>query len=104
MKYFTPQKFSLPVLEAAVAKEWRTHGYSCALWIDPPGQEWLNYRHDCNELVTVVDGQLKILIDGHELIANPGDEVFIPKGAFHSVWNIYKTTSQWLYGYQRTAS
>ncbi len=33
------------------------------------------------------------------MVAEPGDEVFIPKGARHSVKNIHVATTQWLYGY-----
>jgi quercetin dioxygenase-like cupin family protein len=32
-------------------------------------------------------------------IAEPGDEVFISKGARHSVKNIHHATTTWLYGY-----
>jgi quercetin dioxygenase-like cupin family protein len=33
------------------------------------------------------------------LIAEPGDEVFIPRGAVHSVKNVHTATTRWLYGY-----
>jgi ethanolamine utilization protein EutQ (cupin superfamily) len=32
-----------------------------------------------NELVTVMVGKLRLTIGGEEIVAEPGDEVFIPK-------------------------
>lgn len=92
-------KFAVPVERAAVAADWAGRGYSCALFVDPPGQEWNDFVHRSNELVTVVDGQLEMWVEGEQLVAEPGDEVFIPKGATHSVTNIHSGTTRWLYGY-----
>jgi mannose-6-phosphate isomerase-like protein (cupin superfamily) len=48
----------------------------------------------------VVDGEVEFEIDG-EIVRPPvGEEVLIPAGAVHSVRNIGKTTSRWLYGYK----
>ncbi len=57
------------------------------------------FVHATNELVTVLHGRLRLIIQGEELIVQPGDEVFIPKGACHSVKNIADSTTYWLYGY-----
>ncbi|MDX1570368.1 MAG: cupin domain-containing protein [Xanthomonadales bacterium] len=82
-----------------VARAWAEHGYSCDLFVDPPGRTWVDFIHSCNELVTVVEGRLRMTIDDQVFVAEPGDEVFIPKGAEHSVENIHPTTTKWLYGY-----
>ena len=74
-------------------------GYSCNLFVDPPGQEWLDFAHPCNELVTVVEGRLDMSIGSQHFLMEPGDEIFIPKGAIHSVRNVHKGESRWLYGY-----
>ncbi len=55
--------------------------------------------HDCNELVTVVEGRLEMEVAGRTVTVDPGDEVFIPEGALHSLRNIHHATSVWLYGY-----
>ncbi len=99
MEFYTKHKFSMPVDKAAVEHDWRSRGYSCNWFVDPPGQEWNNFVHSTNELVTVVDGLLEMTIAGQSWIVHPGDEVFIPKGAVHSVKNIYDDTTTWLYGY-----
>jgi quercetin dioxygenase-like cupin family protein len=92
-------RFSAPLDRAAVAADWAARGYSCGLFVDPPGREWNGFVHATNELVTVSEGRLEIEIDGTRLTAGPGDEVFIPKGAVHSVRNLHDGTTRWLYGY-----
>lgn len=98
MAFITPKKFVVPVNREEVARSWRGRGYSCNLFIDPPGREWNDFVHSTNELVAVVEGTLRMTIDGAQLIAEPGDEVFIPKGGCHSVKNIHHATTKWLYG------
>jgi len=92
-------KFDVPVNRRAVYDEWHRRGYSCDLFIDPPGRQWNCFVHDTNELITVVEGRMKVIIAGEHYEAEPGDEVFIPKGALHSVHNIHIGTTRWLYGY-----
>ena len=92
-------RFSHPVDRAAVAAAWRERGFSCALFIDPPGREWNDFVHATNELVTVVDGRLEMIVGDRRVFAGPGDEVFIPLGIVHSVRNVHAGTTRWLYGY-----
>ncbi len=92
-------KFRTPPDKAAVAADWRARGYSCGTFVDPPGRCWEDFVHDCNELVTVVEGGLEMVVSGETVTLEPGDEVFIPKGALHSVRNIHHDTTVWLYGY-----
>ncbi len=99
MEYLTRKKFTLPVNQEEVSHSWHEQGYSCDLFIDPPGREWNNFVHSTNEFVTVLDGKLSMTIEGEEMTAEPGDEIFIPKGACHSVKNIHHSTTRWLYGY-----
>ena len=93
------QKFPAPVQRAKVAADWRARGYSCDLFVDPPGRAWLDFVHGSNELVMVAEGRLEVTVGDTRLVAEPGDEVFIPRGARHSVRNIHCDTTRWLYGY-----
>ncbi len=92
-------KFPLPLDKQAVANEWKKRGYSCDEFVDPPGRTWTGFVHDCNELVTVIEGRLHMTIGDQECIAEPGDEIRIPKGALHSVRNSHLGITRWLYGY-----
>ena len=95
----TPAKFSDPIDAGLVASDWRARGYDCREFNDPPGQRWEDFVHRVNEVVTVVEGRLEIEIDGERFEAGPGDEVFIPKDALHSVRNIHSGRTRWLFGY-----
>lgn len=95
----TRSKFAVPVDREKVAKDWRERGYSCALFVDPPGQEWRDFVHNSNELVTVMEGRLEMIISDGSAIMEEGDEVLIPRGAGHSVINIHGGVSRWLFGY-----
>lgn len=92
-------KFRTPIDRAIVAEDWRARGFSCDLFTDPPGREWLGFTHDTNELVTVLSGRLELELGGKWFAVEEGDEVFIPRGARHSVRNINESTTRWLYGY-----
>ena len=82
-----------------ISKEWAKRGFSCGLWVDPPGQTWEDYVHDVDEVVYVLQGTLEFEISGKKQTLKPGDEAFIPARANHSVRNIGGSETHWLYGY-----
>lgn len=87
---------------AAVAANWQSRGFSCQRFSDPPGREWSDFVHEANELVTVLEGRLELTVGDATLVVEAGDEVFIPRGAYHSVKNIHHGTTRWLFGYDAT--
>jgi quercetin dioxygenase-like cupin family protein len=87
--------------QEAVARRWRTRGFSCGLWVDPPGQVWEDYVHETDELVLLVEGDVEFEVDGEVHRPHPGEELLIPAGARHTVRNVGAGTSRWLYGYAR---
>lgn len=99
MKYVTRGRFAVPLDRDEVARDWGARGYSCGLFTDPPGREWTDFVHGCNELVTVLEGGLEVTVGGESLTIGPGDEVFIPRDTLHSVRNVHRATTRWLYGY-----
>ena len=100
MENLTIKKWEAIPARSSVAEAWSPDGFDCKLWVDPPGQEWLNFRHDVDERVVVLEGHLEFEISGARSDLYPGDEVHIPAGASHSVWNRGNTTARWLYGYK----
>ena len=86
--------------QSDIAINWAGRGFSCDLWIDPPGQRWEDFVHSTDELVMVVEGKLAFEINGEISHPAPGEEIYIPAGAVHSVRNIGQTTARWLYGYR----
>ncbi|WP_028990049.1 cupin domain-containing protein [Thermithiobacillus tepidarius DSM 3134] len=85
----------------AIQQDWARRGFSCGLWIDPPGQVWRDYTHPADELLMVMEGELELEIDGRTLRPRLGEEVFIPARARHTVRNVGGGTARWLYGYRR---
>ena len=84
-----------------IEKDWSERGFSCGLWTDPPGQVWEDFTHGTDELVILLEGEIEIEIEGKTFRPEPGEEVFIPAQAKHSVRNVGGTTAKWLYGYSR---
>ena len=84
---------------ARVGRAWSARGFSCDLWVDPPGRRWEDFTHFTDELVMLVDGEMEFEIDGRVLRPEPGEELLIPAGAAHSARNIGSTNARWLYGY-----
>lgn len=95
----TNGKFSPPIDPHQVGQEWRARGFSCERFNDPPGREWRDFVHDCDELVTVIEGRLLFTVAGETCSVGPGDELLIPRGRRHSVKNVHDRTTHWLYGY-----
>ncbi|MEE9544085.1 MAG: cupin domain-containing protein [Rhodospirillales bacterium] len=93
------KKFPCPVDAVVVAADWRARGYSCDLFIDPPGRQWIDFVHATDELVSVAEGRLEMTVGEKQVVAEAGDEVFIPRHAVHSVNNIHAGTTRWYYGY-----
>ena len=87
-----------------VEKDWKVRGFSCALWIDPPGQVWENYSHETDELLMLIEGNLELEMNGKISHPKVGEEVLIPANSLHAVRNIGSKTNRWLYGYKRKKS
>ena len=80
--------------------DWRARGFSCDIWVDPPGQVWADFVHGVDELVAPIEGQVEIELRGRKLIPAVGEEVFIPAGVPHTVRNLGRGESRWYYGYR----
>lgn len=82
-----------------IERKWAVDGYSCELWVDPPGQRWEGYVHEVDEKVFMLSGKMELEVGGRKKVLEPGDEAFIPARAAHSVRNVGGTEARWLYGY-----
>lgn len=84
-----------------IGARWSARGFSCDLWIDPPGQRWEDFVHPVDELVIVLAGEMEFEVAGEIFHPKAGEELFIPARALHSARNIGITVSEWLYGYRQ---
>ena len=98
-EFVVRHKFRQPVDHGEVSRDWNERGYSCELFVDPPGKEWPNFRYKTNEVLTVAQGRLEVDMHGVSYTLEPGDELFIPSGALHTVRNVWPGETRWWYGY-----
>jgi mannose-6-phosphate isomerase-like protein (cupin superfamily) len=87
--------------QMTIRKDWETRGFSCDVWTDLPGQQWKNFVHDNDELMILQEGEIEVTFQGNTIRPQVGEELFIPAGAMHTVRNVGRTHSRWLYGYRR---
>jgi mannose-6-phosphate isomerase-like protein (cupin superfamily) len=92
----TPRKIDLESLREA----WSRRGYSCEVWIDPPGQVWHDFVHDVDELVQLVEGTCQIEMNERCLRLEAGDELLIPAHTRHTVRNCGEGPARWLHGFR----
>ncbi len=83
-----------------IEKDWRSRGYSCEVWTDPPGKVWEDYVHETDELLMLIEGEIILEMEGQTFRPKPGEEFYIPAGTLHTVKNTGKTQNRWLYGYK----
>ena len=87
--------------QTQVRIQWAARGFSCDLWVDPPGRVWNDFVHDTDEVVMLVEGEEEFEMNGRKYSLRIGEESLIPAGTSHTTRNVGKTTSKWLYGYKR---
>ena len=83
-----------------VERDWHSRGFSCGLWVDPPGQMWEDYVHSMDELLMVLEGELELELQGRTFRPKQGEEVLISAHVRHTVRNVGGTTARWFYGYK----
>ncbi len=63
----------------------RTGALGLALWQEEhlPGFLVPPHRHDCEEIITVLDGSIRGFIDGVDYHVGPGESILIPEWSLH---------------------
>lgn len=89
-----------PLETKSVAEVWARDGFSCDLWVDPPGEKWLDFVHPTGERVVVKEGVLEFKVEGARSMVRPGDMAFMPARSHHSVWNRGSSTARRFFGYR----
>jgi tetratricopeptide (TPR) repeat protein/quercetin dioxygenase-like cupin family protein len=82
-------KFSVPVNHSEVAQDWNTRSYSCNLYLADRGWVSRNHKHPSDEIVTVVEGRVALIIGDKRFEAGPGDELLIPSHTRHRLENLH---------------
>ncbi len=99
MDALSKSRFARPVERTVVARDWAARGYDCHEMTDRPGQEWNDFTHRSDEVLTVASGCLECIVGTQRVRVQEGDELFIPRHATHSVRNVHHAPTRWLFGY-----
>ncbi len=59
-------------------------GSQMAFWTCHESHESKEHRHEFDEYMVCVAGQYTAILDGKEIVLEPGDELTIPKGTLQS--------------------
>jgi uncharacterized protein YdcH (DUF465 family) len=94
-------RYTPPVRESQVARDWSARGYSHHAEVDPAGEERHDVVHGRDSVVTVLEGRLEIALAGACWTLEPGDELSIPHGAVHTIRNTHDGRTRWLFGCAR---
>ncbi len=84
--------------------DWAAQGFSCDVWVDPPGQVWHDFLHDDDEIVFLLEGDCLVMLGDRTIRMAAGDELRIPAGTRHTVRNCGEGPARWLHGYRAPAA
>ncbi len=54
----------------------------------------MHHHRDEDEYSYVLEGEVGAVLDGHEVVAKPGDMLFKPRGQWHTFWNAGDATAR----------
>lgn len=81
------KKFRTPVDHGEVSRDWSERGYSCTTLLEARRSNRADEAYAKDALLTVVEGGLNIEMHGVGYLLEPGDELYIPRGARFTVRN-----------------
>lgn len=84
----------------AVRTDWAAQGFSCEIWVDPPGTIWHDFQHEVDEMVVLLEGECQIELNDRAIRMAAGDELLIPARTRHTVRNCGTGPARWLHGYR----
>lgn len=73
-----------PLGETAMRRRLEAEGYSVSRYLYPPGTYFPEHTHGVDKKDTVLEGRLKIGIEGNDVVLGPGDMIEIPAGTPHT--------------------
>jgi quercetin dioxygenase-like cupin family protein len=68
----------------ALARRLSEEGFDAICWTDSPGADYPPHRHDHDESLWVVRGQITFGVAGAEYTLEPGDRLMLPRGTAHT--------------------
>lgn len=75
-------KSKKPTLEDLVATL-KKEGLESELYSDKPGTKYGRHKHDFDDFIVIVQGQMKLATDRGQFLMKPGDKIDLPKNTLH---------------------
>ncbi len=75
-----------------------TEGFSCFRWNDAPGELYPNHRHEYDECLWILKGEMEIAIAGTKYVLKPGDRLYLPAQLGHTLMVTHPTGVIYLVG------
>ncbi len=88
----TSKKPTLDELRQILEKE----RLECELFSDKPGTRYGRHKHDFDDFIVIVRGQMKLVTDKAEFLMKPGDRIDLPKNTVHWAVMLGKEEVQYL--------
>ena len=73
------KKPTLDELTAILKKE----GLDCEVYSDRPGTKYGRHKHDFDDFIVIVQGQMKLGTDHGDWLLKPGDRLDLPRNTVH---------------------
>jgi len=73
-----------PLSELAMRDKLERKGFSVQYYTYPPGTYFPPHTHGIDKWDGVLSGRFRMVMGGTEAVLEPGDMLFVPKGASHS--------------------
>ena len=73
-----------PLTEIALVNRLEKHGYSCTRYTYPSGTCFPDHDHDVDKIDAVLQGKLRITMNGKSKILTPGTYIEVPRHTIHS--------------------
>ncbi len=71
-------------------------GLSAMPWEDAAGTIYSEHWHNEDEIIVVLDGSMKFIIQGAEYLVEAGDELVLPAGTRHEAVNTGRSRVRYL--------
>ena len=74
----------------------KKQGLECELYSDKPGTKYGRHKHDFDDFIVIVQGQMKLATDRGQWVLKPGDRLDLPKNTVHWAEMVGKVEVQYL--------
>lgn len=73
-----------PLTEEALREKLSDHGYRVTRYVYSPGTFFPDHTHQVDKMDAVLSGRFRMTMGDQSVVLEPGDWLFVPRGAIHS--------------------